>query len=121
MEQHQIEIHANDVLCGKGNLINSHEGNKHFRYVVNLMKHEYVAAPKRRKKIFAKMVLMEIRSMEPPGRFLRKNKETQLWEEIEEKVAENKARQALREGAPAIERMLECGLITVTTVCPPIA
>ncbi len=110
-------FHENDVLCGKGNFVNMHPGNRQFRSLVDGMKNEYVAAPKKQKPLFAKMVLSEIRAMDPPGRFLTKNKSTGLWEHIEEKKARIKARQALREGAPAIEKMMKDGKIEVTTVC----
>jgi len=86
-------FHENDVLCGKGNFVNMHPGNRNFRILVEEMKNEYVAAPKKQKPLFAKMVLSEIASMNPPGRFLRKNKTAGVWENIEEKksIDESKA------------------------------
>ena len=66
------------------------------------LKHEYIAAPKAKKPQFARMVVETIRNFDPPGRFLKQNAITQLWSDIGDKKAIDKARQALREGAPEI-------------------
>lgn len=48
------------------------------------------------------MIVDEIRSRNPPGRFLKQDPTTKLWYDIGEKKALDKTRQALREGAPEI-------------------
>lgn len=48
------------------------------------------------------MIVDEIRSLNPPGRFLKQDANTKLWYDIGEKKALDKTRQALREGAPDI-------------------
>ncbi len=100
------EPHSNDVLCGRGQVINAHPGNVHFRSIVNHLKLEYVMSKKADKKVFANVIVESIRSRNPPGRFLKQDKETKLWYDVGDKVALGKTRQALREGAPIIEDRL---------------
>ena len=44
--------------------------------------------------------------MDPPGRFLKQNQATKLWEDIGDKKSLDKTRQALREGAPELLKEL---------------
>jgi hypothetical protein len=92
----------NDVLCGRGNAINMHVGNKLFRSMVMSIKMDYVKAPKSRKGIFPTKIISQIEELDPPGRFLKFNMSTREWSEISLKQAIAKTRQALREGAPSI-------------------
>jgi hypothetical protein len=50
------------------------------------------------KQYAAAKIVAIVRSMSPPGRFLMKNKETGLWEEIGDDKAREKASQTLRDG-----------------------
>lgn len=94
--------HEHDVLSGRGNFVNYHIGNEHFRNLVRKHKVPYVACPKPQKGKFSRMIVEEIRCRTPPGRFLKQDPATKLWYEIGEKKALDKTRQALREGAPDI-------------------
>lgn len=107
--------HPHDVLAGRGNNVNNHPGNQYFRTLVRYLKNEYVIASKSDKPVFAKLMFQQIRSLKPPGRFL-KNSEDGLWEEIDEKKAMDKTRQALREDSDRIKREIDGGLRTVQTV-----
>ncbi len=101
------EPQSNDVLSGRGKIINSHPGNVHFRTIVNRLKFEYVMSRKSDKKVFANVIVESIRSLNPPGRFLKQDKETGQWYDIGEKLTLAKTRQALREGAPVIEKWVQ--------------
>jgi hypothetical protein len=94
--------HEHDVLSGRGNFVNYHAGNEHFRALVRKHKLEYVKCPKPQKGKFSRMIVDEIRNRTPPGRFLKQDGATKLWYDIGEKKALDKTRQALREGAPDI-------------------
>jgi len=62
---------VNDVLLGRGTLINSHPGNEHFRSLVNSKKSSFVNAPLRKnKREIAQSIIHEIQALNPPGRFL---------------------------------------------------
>lgn len=102
MDQGIVTPHDHDVLSGRGNFVNYHAGNEHFRALVRKHKVAYVACPKPQKGKFSRMIVDEIRSRNPPGRFLKQDPATKLWYDIGEKKALDKTRQALREGAPEI-------------------
>jgi hypothetical protein len=109
MTKQQEEIltpHEHDVLSGRGNFVNYHAGNEHFRALVKKYKVAYVACPKPQKGKFSKLIYDEIRSRNPPGRFLKQDLKSKLWYCIGEKKALDKTRQALREGAPDIQKEL---------------
>jgi hypothetical protein len=97
-----VAPHEHDVLSGRGNFVNYHIGNEHFRNLVRKHKVPYVACPKPQKGKFSRMIVEEIRNRTPAGRFLKQDGATKLWYDIGEKKALDKTRQALREGAPDI-------------------
>ena len=82
--------------------MNYHDGNEYFRKLVRKHKLDYVNCPKQQKGKFSKMIVDEIKARNPPGRFLKQDKDTKLWYDIGEKKALDKTRQALREGAPEL-------------------
>lgn len=94
--------HPNDVLCGRGGRINSHEGNVKFREIVNALKPLYLSqtTKKAEKAVIAAEVVARIRSLNPPGRFLKESNKEGVWVEISDEKARKKAGQALREDAP---------------------
>ena len=104
-----VEPHDHDVLAGRGNFVNFHPGNEYFRELVRKHKVAYVAAPKPQKPKFARLIVDEIRSLRPPGRFLKQDPTTELWSDIGDKKSLDKTRQALREGAPELEKVLVKG------------
>ena len=101
-----VTPHDHDVLSGRGNFVNYHAGNEHFRALVRKHKVAYVACPKPQKGKFSRIIVDEIKARNPPGRFLKQDPITKLWEDIGEKRALDKTRQALREGAPEISKEL---------------
>ena len=92
----------NDVLCGRGNSINSYSGNQTYRKIIQSLKLDYAAAPKPLKALFPTKVVAQIEDQTPPGRFLKFCSERREWHEISSKQTIAKTRQALREGAPSI-------------------
>jgi len=105
------EPHRHDVLSGRGNYVNNHPGNEHFRSLVRMHKVAYVATPKSQKPKFSRLIYDAIKNLDPPGRFLKQGEDgsDKMWYEITEKKALDKTRQALREGAPEIRNILEDG------------
>ena len=98
------EPNENDVLCGRGGRINAHEGNVQFRDIVMANKKEYLAktTKKLEKQHIAARVVEFIRTLDPPGRFLKEDSDTGLWYDVGDAKAIKKAGQALREDAPDI-------------------
>lgn len=100
-------------LCGRGGSINSHAGNVVFRQWITERKESYnLADTKNDKSRVANDIMLKVRSLRPPGRFLHKIPdkssggsndldENGYWVEVDDIKAMAKISQALREGAPA--------------------
>ena len=82
------EPNSNDVLCGRGGLINGSPGNVQFRTIVSKRKKEYNAKTTKRheKAHMAAEIVRQIRSMNPPGRFLREDTNG-LWFDVGDAVS----------------------------------
>jgi hypothetical protein len=104
-----INPHDHDVLSGRGNFVNYHAGNEHFRGLVRKHKVAYVQCPKPQKGKFSRMIVEEVKCLNPPGRFLKQDHATKLWYDVGEKKSLDKTRQALREGAPEIMEEVNVG------------
>lgn len=103
----------NDVLLGRGGGTNNHSGNVKFRKLVNEHKLRYLACSKVEKPRVAREVVQLWRKMDPPGRFLARKDETKkgpgsvkdasnVWYEVGDKKAREKASQCLRERTPDV-------------------
>lgn len=99
--------HANDVLYGRGGGTNHHPGNKRYRQMVEDRKVEYVACKRLDKPLVALGIIREWRGQKPPGRFLKMDDNTGLWNDVGDKKAREKTSQALREKAPQIRLELD--------------
>ena len=77
--------HPQDVLSGRGNFANCHDGNEYFRKLVHKHKLEYARCPKQQKGEFSHLIVAEIKARDPPGRFLKQDNKTKLWYDIGEK------------------------------------
>jgi len=99
----------NDVLCGRGGRINSHAGNVQFRDIIHSKKKEYLApsTKKLEKAHIAAGIVNDIRTMDPPGRFLKEDRGTGMWFDIGDAKAIKKTGQALREDAPDIRPAID--------------
>jgi hypothetical protein len=93
------DTHPNDVLSGKGNGAKNHKGNQHFRELVQLARECYISFPESKKILISKLVFDAIKTLDPPGRYLKKDDKDE-WQELSEKEALAKTSQALREGQP---------------------
>lgn len=96
---------CNDVLSGRGGLINKHSGNISFRRLIERNKSIYHTCQKEFKPLLAKSIVLALYQSSPPGRFLVKDEASGLWYNIGERKAIAKTRQALREGAPEVRMM----------------
>ena len=65
------DLGPHDICCGRGTTCNENPGNILFRTIVSRRKMDYVATKSRKAKSkIARELIREIRSLEPPGRFL---------------------------------------------------
>lgn len=110
-----VDANTHDIRSGRGNYINGCSGNKLFRELVKQIRTEYVAIDKKIKREFTQVLVASLKSLDPPARFLGKE-QNKRYMELSDKEAIVKARQALREGAPEIEKGLKNGTIVVEEV-----
>lgn len=64
-------VHDHDVLAGRGAFINGHAGNKRFRELAVERKAPFEAGSYSEKRTLASEIVHIIRSLDPPGRFLK--------------------------------------------------
>jgi hypothetical protein len=111
--KHILKPTAHDVLCGRGGGTNNHPGNVKFRQTINEHKLRYLAASKVEKPKVAREVVDIWRSLDPPGRFLARKDDSKrgpgsvkaegnVWYDIGDKKAREKASQCLRERTPDV-------------------
>ena len=97
MQDSILEPAENDVLsAGRGSRAKNHPGNMRYQSWVNELKEDYMKCVKSEKPCYAKAIVTQVKSLNPPGRFLKLNEKTGLWSEIETKYVLIKIRQALR-------------------------
>jgi hypothetical protein len=100
-----ITPHANDILNGRGNGVNSHPGNVQFRALVSSFRKRYLAGGIPVKREVTKHVMSLLQNLDPPARFLKRNPLTEVWEELDYDASFKKTSQALREKAPIIRKL----------------
>jgi hypothetical protein len=97
--------HNNDVLCGNGQdgIIKAHPGNENFRKLVDQGMPLYVMARStHQKKPIVSNIVNQIRNLNPPGRFLHKDANSNLWRDVGDEKARKKIYHAL-----TVRRQLE--------------
>jgi hypothetical protein len=96
---------TNDVLSGRGRRILNHPGNLTYRSIIKSLKPEYDAAPKsRRGVLYGNQIVNLIHNLSPPGRFLKKDKVSGSWIEVDKEEAVKRAIQALRDSKRLVVR-----------------
>mmetsp|Transcript_35918 Transcript_35918/g.86798 ORF Transcript_35918/g.86798 Transcript_35918/m.86798 type:complete len:352 (+) Transcript_35918:1332-2387(+) len=99
-EMKMTDVHApheNDVLMGRGGKNNQHVGNEQLRTLARGRSMDYQKASKKGKSSISRELVRIVREMKPPGRFLRKNPETNKWEDVGNDIAREKTSQVLRD------------------------
>lgn len=94
--------HDNDVLMGRGGKNNQHVGNEKLRALARQRCDNYRFSSKKGKSLMSRELVKLVRGMSPPGRFLKKNSLTSLWEDVGDEIAREKASQALRDAVSAL-------------------
>jgi hypothetical protein len=94
------QIHPHDVLCGRDARANSHIGNISWRALVQDNKSLYLSLPMHQRWLLSQSIVMSIRSQNPPGKFLKKHGNSELWYDVGDKMAAELAAREL-EGVEA--------------------
>lgn len=86
-----------DCLNGRGGGTNHHPGNIKYRKFIDDRKATYKALNRSDKSLLSSQLVQKWRTQNPPGRFLKLNDETGLWDDIGDEEATKKVSQSLRE------------------------
>jgi hypothetical protein len=65
-------VHDHDILCGRGAFVNGHIGNARLRDLAHARKTQFDSGNYTEKRTLAMEVVTIIRSLDPPGRFLKR-------------------------------------------------
>mmetsp|Transcript_3328 Transcript_3328/g.5055 ORF Transcript_3328/g.5055 Transcript_3328/m.5055 type:complete len:450 (-) Transcript_3328:106-1455(-) len=92
----------NDVLCGRSNRLNYRSGNIQFRQIIDNNRGSYNSKTTKKadKANIATLIVQQIRSMNPSGRFLKEDPKSGLWFDIGDVKATKKVSQELRKYNP---------------------
>jgi len=92
---------GNDVLCGRGRAIMNHQGNKNFRALIQKYNLDWVKrfSSLKNKREIVQRIVNDVKNQSPPGRFLKKDRKTDIWHDIGHNQSLEKTRQALRDEA----------------------
>ena len=82
-----VNINVNDVLCGRGFEIFTHPGNEQYCNFVQRKKQDYQNARSREKRLIAQSIVGDVRNLDPPGRFLRKDPHSGSWYDVGDEEA----------------------------------
>mmetsp|Transcript_1579 Transcript_1579/g.2417 ORF Transcript_1579/g.2417 Transcript_1579/m.2417 type:complete len:322 (-) Transcript_1579:1424-2389(-) len=93
----EIQPHENDILMGRGGKNNQHIGNEKLRQLARGQSENYQEASKKGKSNISRDLVKQVRSMNPPGRFLKKDSKTGAWEDVGDDIAREKTSQVLRD------------------------
>mmetsp|Transcript_29558 Transcript_29558/g.65115 ORF Transcript_29558/g.65115 Transcript_29558/m.65115 type:complete len:351 (+) Transcript_29558:88-1140(+) len=101
--------HENDILMGRGGKNNQHVGNERLRVIAQERRESYVLSDKQGKFNISRAIVVEIRRLVPPGRFLKRNDKTGEWEDVGDDKAREKVSQALRDAGRPVVAMKKGG------------
>ena len=95
-------ITQQDVLFGRGERINNHEGNQYFRRMVSSMTSKYKNCPRSDKADIANSIVAVIHQR--GGRFLAPIPNSNLWNIVEGSVIRSKTSHALRDSVQRFKK-----------------
>ncbi|GKY92792.1 hypothetical protein MPSEU_000248900 [Mayamaea pseudoterrestris] len=95
--QQIVQPHNNDILMGRGGKNNQHAGNERLRQMARHYCEQYKVSKKKGKSNISRTLVGMIRNLDPPGRFLKKDPTSRLWEDVGDETAREKASQVLRD------------------------
>ena len=87
----------NDYLFGAAATTKIHPGNKKYRKLVDKCTVEFMLSDRRGRNLIVKTLVQNWRMQIPPGRFLKRNSQTKLWNDVGDEQAKEKTFQKLRD------------------------
>lgn len=97
----KIIPHENDILLGRGGKNNRHSGNERLRNLARTYVDAYTRSTKKGKSNISWDLVQAVRSMKPPGRFLKRDSVSGTWQDVGDDAAREKTSQAMRDAIAA--------------------
>jgi len=97
----KIIPNENDVLLGRGGKNNRHVGNERLRSLAKTYVDAYTRSTKKGKSNISWDLVQAVRSMNPPGRFLKRDSAAENWIDVGDECAREKTSQAMRDAIAA--------------------
>lgn len=97
-----VEILATDVLCGRGKTSFNHVGNRRFRDLIAASTEKYNNARSRlEKSMVVHSIVEQVKKVQ--GRFLKQDRYSGRWYELDERQAKEKVGHAIRDASSSID------------------
>ena len=93
---------------GRGGTNNRHPGNEQLRTFCHNAAIEYSRSGKNEKSQLSRDLVILVRQLNPPGRFLKKDQIAKAWMDVGDIAAREKTSQVLRDAVNALQQDCEC-------------
>lgn len=101
-EQYGTEIEATDVLCGRGKTSFNHIGNRRFRDIIaNSVEDYHTAKSRLEKSMVVHRIVEQVKKVK--GRFLKQDRFSGRWYELDERQAKEKVGHAIRDATSSVD------------------
>lgn len=101
-EQFDTEIEPTDVLCGRGKTSFNHVGNRRFRDIIANSVDKYNSAKSRlEKSMVVHSIVEQVKKVK--GRFLKQDRFSGRWYELDERQAKEKVGHAIRDATSSVD------------------
>ncbi|KAL7581548.1 hypothetical protein ACA910_022112 [Epithemia clementina (nom. ined.)] len=103
IDESLISPHENDVLMGRGGKNNQHSGNEKLRKLARGYCSKYRVSSKKGKSSISRQIVQQMRDLQPPARFLKRDSHTGSWVDVGDDIAREKASQVLRDAVALLQ------------------
>jgi hypothetical protein len=101
-DQFDTDIEATDVLCGRGKTSFNHVGNRRFRDIIANSVDKYNSAKSRlEKSMVVHSIVEQVKKVK--GRFLKQDRFSGRWYELDERQAKEKVGHAIRDATSSVD------------------
>ena len=101
-QRFDAEIQPTDVLCGRGKQAFNNQGNRRFRDLIAASTDKYINASSRlEKSMVVHSIVEQVKKI--GGRFLKQDRYTGRWYELDERQAKEKVGHAIRDATASID------------------
>jgi hypothetical protein len=104
-----LQPHEHDVLLGRGGKNNQALGNEKLREMARVEAENYRRSTKKGKSSISRKLVRQMRELDPPARFMKRNSDNSEWEDVGDEFAREKASQVLRDAVAGLPEITGSG------------